>query len=40
MTDDADIEEQEWLYAAARNPAFDFLNDQSLPLRSMILRER
>ena len=27
MTDDADIDEQEWLQAAARNPAFDFLND-------------
>jgi len=27
MADDADIDEQEWLRAAARNPAFDFLND-------------
>ncbi len=27
IADDADIDEQEWLHAAARNPAFDFLND-------------
>lgn len=27
LPDDADIDEQEWRRAAARNPAFDFLND-------------
>lgn len=27
MADDADINEQEWLRAAAQNPAFAFLND-------------
>jgi hypothetical protein len=27
MADDVDIDEREWLRAAARNPAFDFLND-------------
>jgi len=27
IADDVDIDEQEWLRAAARNPAFDFLND-------------
>jgi hypothetical protein len=27
MADEADFDEQEWMRAAARNPAFDFLND-------------
>ncbi|NOX60806.1 MAG: hypothetical protein GXP42_02490 [Chloroflexi bacterium] len=27
--EDDDIGEQEWLYAAARNPAFDFLREPS-----------
>lgn len=29
MVDDVDIDEQEWLYVAARNPAFNFLNDSA-----------
>jgi hypothetical protein len=27
LPEDADIEEKEWLYAAASNPAFDFLKE-------------
>jgi hypothetical protein len=29
VTDETEIDEQEWLRAAAANPAFDFLKDQA-----------
>jgi hypothetical protein len=29
MQEDGDVSDEEWLYAASANPAFDFLNEEA-----------